>query len=239
MFKIWVGRCGNLIMNNDDIEMIRLYENSTYILFSEGLDYLNLESINDFDWKVFEEKYAYAKIHLNEKFEYDGEKDLGNNQKEFLYTITTPDNSEFKVKLNLYSNSNKIMDTALLVSRSNNTDKIDSYKKLLDTVKLHKNKYQLYISFYDSQNNYKLTNINKQTNESFVIFKSLENALNHFMYILNYKEMVNVIKFYVDKNETRRIKLYKRIMTNFSDIKFDNYLEDDITDSRYILLTLF
>jgi hypothetical protein len=238
MFKIWFSGWCDLIMNKDDIEIIHLYENSTYILFSEGLDYLNLESINDFDWELFEERYSYAKLHLNEKFEYDGEKDLGNDQKEFLYTITTPDNSSYHVKLNLYPNHNKIMDTALLVSRSNNTDKEGLYKELLNVVKNHKNKYQLYISFYDSENNYKLTNKNKSTNESFIVFKSLENALNHFMYILNYKEMINVIKFYVDKNEIKRIKLYKRIMNNFS-FKFNNYLEDNITDSRYILLTLF
>lgn len=225
-------------MNKDDIEMIRLYENSTYILFSEGLDYLNLESVNDFDWELFEERYAYAKIHLNEKFEYDGEKDLGNNQKEFLYTITTPDNSEFKVKLNLYPNSIKIMDTGVLVSMSNNTDNNSLYKKLLDATKNNKDKYQLYITFFDSENNFKLNNKNKSNNESFVVFKSLENALNHFMYVLNHKDDTNIIKFYVDKNETKRIQLYKRILNKFN-IKFHNFLEDTLTDSRYILLTMF
>lgn len=225
-------------MNKDDTEIILLYENSTYILFSEGLDYLNLESVNNFDWELFEERYAYAKIHLNEKFEYDGEKDLGNNQKEFLYTITTPDNSEFKVKLNLYPNNIKIMDTGVLVSMSSNTDKNSLYKKLLDATKNNKDKYQLYITFFDSENNFKLTNKNKSNNESFVVFKSLENALNHFMYVLNHKDDTNVIKFYVDKNETRRIQLYKRILNKFN-IKFHNFLEDTLTDSRYILLTMF
>jgi len=225
-------------MNKDDTEIILLYENSTYILFSEGLDYLNLESVNNFDWELFEERYAYAKIHLNEKFEYDGEKDLGNNQKEFLYTITTPDNSEFKVKLNLYPNNIKIMDTGVLVSMSSNTDKNSLYKKLLDATKNNKDKYQLYITFFDSENNFKLTNKNKSNNESFVVFKSLENALNHFMYVLNHKDDTNVIKFYVDKNETRRIQLYKRILNKFN-IKFHNFLEDTLTDSKYILLTMF
>ena len=130
------------------------------------------------------------------------------------------------------------MDTSLLVSMSNNTDKNSLYKKLLDTTQNNKDKYQLYITFFDSENNFKLTNKNKSNNESFVVFKSLENALNHFMYVLNYKDDINVIKFYVDKKETKRIKLYKRIMNNFP-VKLDNFLEDTLTDSRYILLTLF
>jgi hypothetical protein len=70
------------------------------------------------------------------------------------------------------------------------------------------------------------------------VFKSLENALYHFMYVLNHKDYINVIKFYVDKNETKRIELYKKIMNKFS-VKFYNFLEDTLTDSRYILLTMF
>lgn len=226
-------------MNNDDVEMIRLYENSTYLLFSNGMDYLNTESMRNFDWELFQENYSYAKLHLNEKFEYNGEKNLGNSQKEFIYTITTPDDSVYQVKINLYPNHNKIMESSLLVAQSINNNKHDLYKKLLENIRNNKDMYQLYISFYDSENNHKLTNKNKSTNESFVIFKSLENALNHFMYVLNYKNMISVIKFYVDKNELKRIKLYKKIMSNFLDISYENYLEDDITDSRYILLTIF
>ena len=226
-------------MNKDDIEMIRLYENSAYVLFSKGMDYLNTESVDDFDWELFQEKYSYAKLHLNEKFEYNGEKNLGNFQKEFIYTITTPDDSVYHVKLNLYPNYNKIMEASLLFAQSINNDKNNLYKKLLEKIQNNKDLYQLYISFYDSENNYKLTNKNKSTNESFVIFKSLENALNHFMYALNYKDMLSVIKFYVDKQELKRIKLYKKIMSKFLDIKYENYLEDDITDSRYVLLTIY
>jgi hypothetical protein len=198
-------------MDKDDSNIFKIYENSNYILFSKGMDYLNTENVINYNWDLFEERYAYAKLHLNEKFEYEGEIDLGNSQKEFLYTITTPDNSIFHVKLNLYPNSIKIMDTSLLVSRSNGTDKNEDYKKLLDKVKTNTEKYQLYISFYDSENNYKLTNKNKQSNESFVVFRSLENALNHFMYVLNYKDIVDIIKFYVDINEKNRIALYNRI----------------------------
>ena len=226
-------------MDKDDSNIFKIYENSNYILHSKGMDYLNTEDVINYNWDLFEERYAYAKIHLNEKFEYDGEKDLGNSQKEFLYTITTPDNSIFHVKLNLYLNSNKIMDTALLVSRSNGTDKNESYKKLLYKVKENAQKYQLYISFYDSENAYKLTNKNKQSNESFVVFKSLENTLNHFMYILNYKDVVDVIKFYVDTNEKNRIALYNRISKRVLNNDFKNTLEDDLTDSRYILYTIF
>lgn len=226
-------------MDKDDSNIIKIYENSNYILLSKGMDYLNTEDVINYNWDLFEERYAYAKLHLNEKFEYDGEKDLGNLQKEFLYTITTPDNSVFHVKLNLYPNSNKIMDTALLVSRSNGTDKNEDYKKLLDKLKRNTEKYQLYISFYDSENTYKLTNKNKQSNESFVVFRSLENALNHFMYVLNYKDIVDVIKFYVDINEKNRIALYNRIAKKILNDNFKNSLEDNLTDSRYILYTIF
>ena len=226
-------------MDKDDFNIFQIYENSNYILFSKGMDYLNTENVINYNWDLFEERYAYAKLHLNEKFEYDGERDLGNSQKEFLYTITTPDNSIFHVKLNLYPNSIKIMDTSLLVSRSNGTDKNEDYKKLLDKVKTNTEKYQLYISFYDSENNYKLTNKNKQSNESFVVFRSLENALNHFMYVLNYKDIVDIIKFYVDINEKNRIALYNRIANKILNDNFKNSLEDNLTDSRYILYTIF
>jgi hypothetical protein len=226
-------------MDKDDSNIFKIYENSNYILFSKGMDYLNTENVINYNWDLFEERYAYAKLHLNEKFEYEGEIDLGNSQKEFLYTITTPDNSIFHVKLNLYPNSIKIMDTSLLVSRSNGTDKNEDYKKLLDKVKTNTEKYQLYISFYDSENNYKLTNKNKQSNESFVVFRSLENALNHFMYVLNYKDIVDIIKFYVDINEKNRIALYNRISKKILNDNFKNSLEDNLTDSRYILYTIF
>jgi hypothetical protein len=226
-------------MDKDDFNIFEIYENSNYILFSKGMDYLNTENVINYNWDLFEERYAYAKLHLNEKFEYEGEIDLGNSQKEFLYTITTPDNSIFHVKLNLYPNSIKIMDTSLLVSRSNGTDKNEDYKKLLDKVKTNTEKYQLYISFYDSENNYKLTNKNKQSNESFVVFRSLENALNHFMYVLNYKDIVDIIKFYVDINEKNRIALYNRISKKILNDNFKNSLEDNLTDSRYILYTIF
>jgi len=226
-------------MDKDDSNIFKIYENSNYILFSKGMDYLNTENVINYNWDLFEERYAYAKLHLNEKFEYDGERDLGNSQKEFLYTITTPDNSLFHVKLNLYPNSNKIMDTSLLVSRSNGTDKHEDYKKLLDKLKTNPEKYQLYISFYDSENNYKLSNKNKQSNESFVVFRSLENSLNHFMHVLNYKDIVNIIKFYVDINEKNRIALYNRIAKKILSDNFKNSLEDTLTDSRYILYTIF
>ena len=225
-------------MNSDNIKITKLYENSTYVNFSKGLDYLNDSFIENYNWDLFEEHYSYAKIHLNEKFDYNGEKDLGNSQKEFLYTITTPDNSIYHVKLNIYPNIIKIMDAGILASMSINMPNNSLYKELLDTIKNNKEKYQLYITFFDSENNFKLTNKNKSTNDSFVVFKSLENALYHFMYVLNHKDYINVIKFYVDKNETKRIELYKKIMNKFS-VKFYNFLEDTLTDSRYILLTMF
>ena len=226
-------------MKKDDHEIIKLYDNSSYLLLSKGMDFLNTENTTNYNWDLFEERYAYAKLHLNEKFEYEGEKDLGNSQKEFVYTITTPDNSTFHVKLNLYPNSMKMMDTSLLVSRSNGTVDHELYKKLLEKIKTNTNNFQLYISFFDSENNYKLTNKNKPSNESFVVFRSLENTLNHFIHVLNYKDSIDVVKFYVDINETRRIELYKRIASKVLNLNFENSLEDKLTDSRYILYTIF
>jgi hypothetical protein len=226
-------------MKRDDIEIIKTYHNSTYSLLSEGMDYLNTSITDVYNWNLFEERYSYAKLHLNEKFEFNGENNLGNSQKELLYTITTPDNLVYHVKLNLYKNINKMMDASLLVSRSNNKKDNDLYRKLLDNIKNNQEKYQLYISFFDSEKNYKLTKSNKLSNESFVIFKSLENALNHFLYILNYKDDVSIVKFFVDVNEKKRIELYKRIINRFPELGFSNYLEDTLTDSRYILFTMF
>jgi hypothetical protein len=217
-------------MNLDSKSIFNLYKQ----LFCEKMDYLNTDDISNYNWEVFEENYSYAKLHLNESFEY-----LGNDQSCFRYKITTPDNKIYNVAINIYRNDTKLMDCAMLVSRSKNSANHELYQKLYNSVKSNPEMYQIYLIFSDSNNNVKLTNDNNKNNESFVVFRSLEQSIHHFMHILNYNDKVNVARFYVANNELKRIELYKRLMKRVMGSTFHYYLEDDITDNSYKLITLF
>lgn len=224
-------------MKNENFQIGKSYQNTTYSFFSDGYDYLNDDLCLDLE--TFEERYSYAKVYLNEKFDYLGEKDLTNNQKEFLYELKTPDNSVYYVKLNIFKNKDKLLDTSILVSRSKNLYNHDLYIKLLEKTKSEPENYELYVLFYDSENNFKLTNKNKHTNESFVVFRSLENSLNHFLYQLNYLNKISIIKFFVDKNETKRMVLYKRIMNRLLADNYPHLLEDKFSNNNYDLIIRF
>lgn len=220
-----------------DIENLRkIYESFR----RSNLDFLHLENVNNFDWNIFHEEYSLHHFYLFEKFEHLTDVKTSNGI-ESIYRLSSDLGSVYNLKLNWVDIQNNIWDatSSLMSAKKNNVVDIEKYEEILNRSKNENERYILYVYFEDSAGNTKLIN-KTQRNESFVIFKGLENSIKHFLNTDDRLDKTSMVRFFVDKNEERRSDLYKNILTRIDTLSsFDQILVDKVNHSKYNIITLF
>lgn len=195
---------------------------------------------DSFDWSQFHKEYNLQKFYIFEAFEHIETRKIANGL-ESLYRLSSPNGLLYNCKLNWILAGNKIWDqTASLISaRNTNSPDLEKYQQILDLLKNNQNACILYVYFEDSVGNTSLTN-KTEKNESFVIFKGLENSIKDFLNTDNRLKSTIMTRFLVDKNEQKRMYLYKNIIQRIDVLgRFSDILVDTTSDKNYNIISLF
>jgi hypothetical protein len=223
-------------MKTDIENLQKIYESFK----RSNLDFLHLENVNNFNWNIFHEEYSLHQFYLFEKFEHLTDVKTSNGI-ESIYRLTSDLGSVYNLKLNWVDIQNNIWDatSSLMSAKKNNSADIEKYEEILNRSKNENEKYILYVYFEDSSGNTKITN-NTQRNQAFVIFKGLENSIKHFLNTDDRLDKTSMVRFFVDKNEERRLDLYKNILNRIDELsKFHQMLVDKVNHSKYNIITVF
>jgi hypothetical protein len=205
------------------------------------LDYLQIENVDNFDWDLFLERYYLKKFYLAEAFTYQGSTKIPNGS-QFSYHIITAQNSIFNVFLNWIDASSRLMDETLnyMNSKLYQSDDVENFKTVYELTKNNPSKKQLFILFANQNNQTHITNQTKE-NESFTVFKSLEDSLRHF-YTFSPEKLDDtlMVKFMISKAEPKRLKLYQKIWKKFQYLEmFQNILVDKFSNPTHYVVTLY
>ena len=223
-------------MNKDILNISFLYEE----LNRKKYDYLHLENTDNFDWNSFHEEYELQKFYLSEAFRHILDKKTSAGV-ESVYELTAPTDLVYNLRLNWIIADNKIWDetSSFMMAKNNNSKDLDKYEDVLNLVKQNNDKHILYVYFETSSGETAITN-KTEKNESFVIFKGLENAVKDFLILNNRLDDTLMVRFFVNKDEPKRMKLYENIIRRIDTLKkFHNTLVDSVNDSNYNIITIF
>jgi len=217
-------------MNLDNKKIHILYETILY----KNLDFLLLdEESENFDWDLFFERYEFDKLNIFESFQSLGD------------TVLTK-NGSFKRKYEIDLNGNKFYVhlsmhklSDLENSYSSNLigiDKDSSQSKpvleILNIIKEYPDLYMLNIYFEDSNSNIKLSG--SVGNYSLSVLRNVERCATDFIHSEGLIPDIKILSFQVDKNESKRIKLYDKFMTKTGYINlFPTKIIDTITSKNY------
>ena len=223
-------------MSKDIKNISLLYEE----LNRKKYDYLHLESTDNFDWDSFHKEYELQKFYLFEAFKHILDKQTSNGI-ESIYELTTTNGLAYNLRLNWIIADNKIWDetSSFMTAKNNNSTELQKYEDILNLVKTNNNKHILYVYFEISSGETAITN-KTEKNESFVIFKGLENAVKDFLILNNRLEETIMVRFFVNKNEPKRMKLYENIIRRIDTFrKFHTMLIDSLNDRNYNIISLY
>lgn len=216
-------------MNLDTKQIYVLYES----IFYKNLDYLLLEDEENFNWSSFFERYEFDKCNIFESFKNLGDVDITKNGSfKRKYEIDIND-KKFYVHLAMHVLSD------LENSYSSNLlgiDKDSSQSKpaldILNIIKNYPDSYMLNIYFEDSDSNIKLSG--SVGNYSLSVLRNVERCTMDFLSSTGLVDKTKIISFQVDKNESKRIKLYDQFMIRSGYINtFPNKIIDTVTSKSY------
>jgi len=219
-------------MNNDIKKINILYESMLY----KNLDYLLLEEVENFDWDSFFERYEFDKCNIFESFRILQDTELTKNGSfKRKYEIDIND-IKFYVYLSMHilSDLEKSYSTNLL-GLDKHSERSKPVLEILNIIKEYPDSYMINIYFEDSDSNVKLSGT--VGNYSLSVLRNVERCLSDFIYSKNLLSNTKIISFQVDKNESRRIKLYDQFMIRCGYINFfPNIIIDNITNKNYVKL---
>ena len=216
-------------MNVDTKQIYVLYES----IFYKNLDYLLVEEDENFDWDSFFERYEFDKCNIFESFKNLGDVDLTKNGSfKRKYEIDIND-KKFYVHLSMHVLSD------LENSYSSNLVGIDKDSSeslpaldILNIIKTYPDSYMLNIYFEDSDSNIKLSG--SVGNYSLSVLRNVERCTMDFLSSNGLVNKTQIISFQVDKNESKRIKLYNQFMIRTGYISmFPNKIIDIKTSKSY------
>ena len=216
-------------MNVDTKQIYVLYES----IFYKNLDYLLVEEDKNFNWDSFFERYEFDKCNIFESVKNLGDVDLTKNGSfKRKYEIDIND-KKFYVHLSMHVLSD------LENSYSSNLVGIDKDSSeslpaldILNIIKTYPDSYMLNIYFEDSDSNIKLSG--SVGNYSLSVLRNVERCTMDFLSSNGLVNKTQIISFQVDKNESKRIKLYNQFMIRTGYISmFPNKIIDTKTSKSY------
>ena len=216
---------------------MNVYTKQIYVLyesiFYKNLDYLLVEEDENFDWDSFFERYEFDKCNIFESVKNLGDVDLTKNGSfKRKYEIDIND-KKFYVHLSMHVLSD------LENSYSSNLVGIDKDSSeslpaldILNIIKTYPDSYMLNIYFEDSDSNIKLSG--SVGNYSLSVLRNVERCTMDFLSSNGLVNKTQIISFQVDKNESKRIKLYNQFMIRTGYISmFPNKIIDIKTSKSY------
>lgn len=216
-------------MNVDTKQIYVLYES----IFYKNLDYLLVEEDKNFNWDSFFERYEFDKCNIFESVKNLGDVDLTKNGSfKRKYEIDIND-KKFYVHLSMHVLSD------LENSYSSNLVGIDKDSSeslpaldILNIIKTYPDSYMLNIYFEDSDSNIKLSG--SVGNYSLSVLRNVERCTMDFLSSNGLVNKTQIISFQVDKNESKRIKLYNQFMIRTGYINmFPHKIIDTKTSKSY------
>lgn len=216
-------------MSRDIKQIYVLYESILY----KNLDYLLLDDVENFNWDLFFDRYEFDKCNIFESFQSLGDEVLTKNgsfKRKYEIDIN---GRKFYVHLSMHILSD------LENSFSSNLigiDKNSTYSKpaldILDIIKNYPDSYMLNVYFEDSDSNIKISG--SVGNYSLSVLRNVERSAKDFLNSNGLLYKTQIISFQVDKNETKRIRLYDQFMNRMGyNIIFPNKIIDTVTSNSY------
>ena len=216
-------------MNVDTKQIYVLYES----IFYKNLDYLLVEEDENFDWDSFFERYEFDKCNIFESFKNLGDVDLTKNGSfKRKYEIDIND-KKFYVHLSMHVLSDlENSYSSDLVGINKDSSESRPALDILNIIKTYPDSYMLNIYFEDSDSNIKLSG--SVGNYSLSVLRNVERCTMDFLSSNGLANKTQIISFQVDKNESKRIKLYNQFMIRTGYISmFPNKIIDTKTSKSY------
>lgn len=216
-------------MNVDTKQIYVLYES----IFYKNLDYLLVEEDENFDWDSFFERYEFDKCNIFESFKNLGDVDLTKNGSfKRKYEIDIND-KKFYVHLSMHVLSDlENSYSSDLVGINKDSSESRLALDILNIIKTYPDSYMLNIYFEDSDSNIKLSG--SVGNYSLSVLRNVERCTMDFLSSNGLVNKTQIISFQVDKNESKRIKLYNQFMIRTGYISmFPNKIIDTKTSKSY------
>jgi len=216
-------------MLNDDTRLQRLYLN----MRCHELDYLVVEDTINFNWSDFFELYYEHVAYLYEHLEKVQETPLKGGGVQQKYSITDTDsNIAYTVVVNMLKSSSQVEAVAVArLAAEKTSNPIPVLSKLEDKLNNFPNTYVCSVYFMDSTHNMKLTG-SMGTKSTFIlrsVYRAVMNALSG-----EYMNNVCAFHFRVLKNESKRLKLYDKLLKQAElHHKFTHHCVDH-NDNKYI-----
>jgi hypothetical protein len=217
-------------MKSDSVKIKVLYESILY----KNLDYLLLDNVDDFNWELFFQRYNFDKSNIFESFINLGDTPI-NQSGSFKrkYEIVINKNLKFyvHVAVHLLSDIQNSL-SSNLIGLNKDSESYKSLSNLIDITKLHPDSYMCNVYFEDSNNNINLTG--SVGNYSLSVLRNVERCVKDVIHDKNLQKNIQIISFQVDKNESKRINLYKQFMhrSGFLSI-FPNEILDQVSNNSY------
>ena len=214
----------------NDVNKIQvLYENILY----KNLDYLILDNVDGFNWDLFFERYQFDISNIFESFANLGDTPInqsGSFKRKYEITVN---NLKFyvHVAIHLLSDIKNSFSSGLI-----GLNKVsDSYRSLSDIIQimtLNPDCYMCNVYFEDSNNNIKLSGV--VGNYSLSVLRNVERCVKDTIQDKNLQKNIQILSFQVDKNESKRINLYRQFMrrSGFLSI-FPNEILDIGSNQKY------
>ena len=216
-------------MNFDTKQIYVLYES----IFYKNLDYLLVEEDENFDWDSFFERYEFDKCNIFESFKNLGDVDLTKNGSfKRKYEIDIND-KKFYVHLSMHVLSDlENSYSSDLVGINKDSSESRPALDILNIIKTYPDSYMLNIYFEDSDSNIKLSG--SVGNYSLSVLRNVHRCTMDFLSSNGLVNKTQIISFQVDKNESKRIKLYNQFMIRTGYISmFPNKIIDTKTSKSY------
>lgn len=216
-------------MNVDTKQIYVLYES----IFYKNLDYLLVEEDENFDWDSFFERYEFDKCNIFESVKNLGDVDLTKNGSfKRKYEIDIND-KKFYVHLSMHVLSDlENSYSSNLVGIDKDSSESRPALDILNIIKTYPDSYMLNIYFEDSDSNIKLSG--SVGNYSLSVLRNVERCTMDFLSSNGLVNKTQIISFQVDKNESKRIKLYNQFMIRTGYISmFPNKIIDIKTSKSY------
>jgi len=216
-------------MNFDTKQIYVLYES----IFYKNLDYLLVEEDENFDWDSFFERYEFDKCNIFESFKNLGDVDLTKNGSfKRKYEIDIND-KKFYIHLSIHVLSDlENSYSSDLVGIDKDSSESRPTLDILNIIKTYPDSYMLNIYFEDSDSNIKLSG--SVGNYSLSVLRNVERCTMDFLSSNGLVNKTQIISFQVDKNESKRIKLYNQFMIRTGYISmFPNKIIDTKTSKSY------
>jgi hypothetical protein len=216
-------------MNFDTKQIYVLYES----IFYKNLDYLLVEEDENFDWDSFFERYEFDKCNIFESFKNLGDVDLTKNGSfKRKYEIDIND-KKFYIHLSIHVLSDlENSYSSDLVGIDKDSSESRPALDILNIIKTYPDSYMLNIYFEDSDSNIKLSG--SVGNYSLSVLRNVERCTMDFLSSNGLVNKTQIISFQVDKNESKRIKLYNQFMIRTGYISmFPNKIIDTKTSKSY------